>query len=87
MSLSEWDSREAYQSSMAERAAEQLDSISLSPPARYFFRPWVAYQNPGALAAVVESAVISYAREQTDAVQLFASRSTVTQIAELVGLE
>jgi heme-degrading monooxygenase HmoA len=85
LSLSEWGSREAYLSSMAERAAEQLDSISLSPPDRYFFRPWVAYAIPGTLATAVESAVISYSPEQTAAVHLFVLREAVSKLRNQPG--
>jgi heme-degrading monooxygenase HmoA len=85
MSLSEWGSREAYQVSMAERAAEQLDSVSERPPDRYYFRPWVAYAIPGALATAVEAAVISYAPDQADAVNLFVLREATSQLRKVPG--
>ncbi len=85
LSLSEWDSREAYQASMAERAAEALDALSIGPPDRYFFRPWVAYANPGTEAAAVEAAVISYAPEHTDAVQMFILREAARRVRHVPG--
>jgi hypothetical protein len=70
---------------MAERAAEQLDALSLGPPDRYFFRPWVAYANPGTEAAALEAAVITYAPEQTDAVQMFILREAARRVRHVAG--
>ncbi len=85
LSLSAWASHEAYRASTAEAAATQLDGLSAAPVARYFFRPWVSYQMPGARATAIEAAILSYTREQTESVYLFVLREATRRLRGTPG--
>jgi heme-degrading monooxygenase HmoA len=85
VSLSQWDSHEAYLVSMAESAAEQLDPFSADPVERYVFRPWVAYETPGSRAVAIECAMMTFTPAQQDAVHMFVLREAASRVRNLPG--
>jgi heme-degrading monooxygenase HmoA len=70
---------------MAEAAAAQLDGLSAAPVDRYFFRPWVSYQVPGARAVAIEAAILSYSREQAESVHMFVLREATRRLRGTPG--